>query len=216
MATKSHAPRQARSRESERRLLQAAAEVLSTHGLEGTTIPRIAEHAGLTPGAVYRRFPDKTALLETALLKALESDQERLRRTLTPEMARKHTLPAVLDAIIASMIESYRFQAGFLRGMRQLLLTTDHQAFRNKAVRIEKRSMEYMVEVLLVYRQDIRHPDPQLALSFTLVTLISTLLERFLVDVPLGAWAAFLPEDEASLRRELKRMFLRYLGCESP
>jgi AcrR family transcriptional regulator len=214
MAKKPLAPRQARSRESERRLLQAAVEVLSKHGLEGTTIPRIAEHAGLTPGAVYRRFPDKTALLETALLKILESDQERLKRTLTPELARKHTLPALLDALIASLIESYRFHASALHGMRQLLQTTDHQAFRNKVLRIEKRSLEYMVEVLLVYRQDIRHPEPQLALSFTLVTLISSLLERFLVDVPLGAWSAFVPEDDVSLRRELKRMFLRYLGCD--
>src|SRR5437868_3424328 len=57
MTDKTLAPQQARSRESTRRLLKAAAEVLGQHGLEAATIPRIAEHAGLTPGAVYRRFP---------------------------------------------------------------------------------------------------------------------------------------------------------------
>ena len=65
-------PQQARSRESLRKLLKAAAEVLGQHGIEGTTIPRIAAHAGLTPGAIYRRFDDKDALLETMILGILE------------------------------------------------------------------------------------------------------------------------------------------------
>ena len=40
-------PQQERSRESLRRLLKAVTEVLGQHGVEGTTIPRIAHHAGL-------------------------------------------------------------------------------------------------------------------------------------------------------------------------
>ena len=62
--TSSLAPQQARSRESLRKLQKATAEVLGQHGVEGTTIPRIAHHAGMTPGAIYRRFHDKDALLE--------------------------------------------------------------------------------------------------------------------------------------------------------
>ncbi|HEX4681826.1 MAG TPA: helix-turn-helix domain-containing protein, partial [Gemmatimonadaceae bacterium] len=62
-AKKTLQPQQERSRESERKLLKAAAEVLGQHGVEGATIPRIARHAGLTPGAVYRRFRDKDELL---------------------------------------------------------------------------------------------------------------------------------------------------------
>ena len=72
-------PQQARSRESERKLLKAAAEVLGQHGVAGTTIPRIAAHAGLTPGSIYRRFPDKEVLLETMILGILERQDERLR-----------------------------------------------------------------------------------------------------------------------------------------
>jgi AcrR family transcriptional regulator len=89
MAKNSLAPQQARSRESLRKLLKAAAEVLGQHGVEGTTIPRIAQHAGLTPGAVYRRFPDKDALLETVILGILARQDERLRVALTPELARQ-------------------------------------------------------------------------------------------------------------------------------
>src|SRR5271155_6262230 len=66
------APQQERSRESLRKLMKAAAEVLGQHGVEGATIPRIAAHAGLTPGAIYRRFSDKDALLESVILDILE------------------------------------------------------------------------------------------------------------------------------------------------
>jgi len=70
MATKEKTlePQQARSRESLRKLVKAATEVLGQHGVEGATIPRIAEHAGLTPGAIYRRFRDKDSLLEAVVL----------------------------------------------------------------------------------------------------------------------------------------------------
>src|SRR5436309_16140425 len=80
-------PQQERSRESLRKLLKAAAEVLGQRGVEGATIPRIAHHAGLTPGAVYRRFHDKEALLETTILGILERQEERVKTSLTPEMA---------------------------------------------------------------------------------------------------------------------------------
>src|SRR4051794_11152851 len=86
-AIKSLVPQQARTRESLRKLLKAASEVLGQHGIEGATIPRIAAHAGLTPGAVYRRFKDKDALLEAVLLGILERQNERLEQGLTPAAA---------------------------------------------------------------------------------------------------------------------------------
>src|SRR5271163_5196423 len=98
------APQQARSRESTRKLLKAAAEVLGQHGVEGTTIPRIAQHAGLTPGAIYRRFADKDALLETVILGILERQDERLRTGLTPEMAAQIPLPVFAEQIVHSLV----------------------------------------------------------------------------------------------------------------
>lgn len=212
MAKKSLAPRQARSRESERKLLAAAVHVLSVHALEGATIPRIAAAAGLTPGAVYRRFPDKTALLEAVVLAALEGIQAHTKRTLTAELARKQALPALIEGVIGSMITDQRRGAGLIRSLRQIVQTSGHQAFKSKALRIEQRTLEYIVEVLLTYRQEIRHPDPQLAIALALIALQYTLLELLLVDAQLGSWPPFVPQDDAALRQELTRMFLRQLG----
>src|SRR5678809_195205 len=93
-------PQQERSRESLRKLLKATTEVLGQHGVERTTIPRIAQHAGLTPGAVYRRFHDKDELIETAILGILQRQDERLRATMTPDMTAKIPLDVFAEQII--------------------------------------------------------------------------------------------------------------------
>src|ERR1700692_258944 len=105
-------PQQGRSRESLRRLLKAAAEVLGQHGLAGATIPRIAAHAGLTPGAVYRRFRNKDVLLETAILRVLEDQTKVLLLLLTVEAAAEIPFPTLAEQVINSLVLSYRTNAG--------------------------------------------------------------------------------------------------------
>jgi len=212
MAQKTLAPRQARSRESTRRLLKAAAEVLGQHGVEGTTIPRIAQHAGLTPGAVYRRFPDKDALLETAIIGILERQDERLRIALTPAMARQIPLPVFAEQVIGSMLVSYRANARLLRALRQFVQGRDHTLFYKKVARLEMRALQYVVELFLVHRKEVKHPDPQMAVSFALMTLTSTLIELILVDHDLQNWQVVIPKDDQALKGELLRSFLSYLG----
>jgi AcrR family transcriptional regulator len=214
MAKNSLAPQQARSRESLRKLLKAAAEVLGQHGVEGTTIPRIARHAGLTPGAVYRRFPDKDALLETVILGILDRQDERLRVALTPEMARQIPLAVFAEQLITSMLISYRASAGLLRAVRQFVQGRDQTAFYKKAAKQEMRTFQYMMELFLVHRKEIRHREPQVAVAFALVMLSSTLIELILVDHDLRCWQAVIPKDDQTLKRELLRNFLNYLGVE--
>jgi len=214
MTKNSLAPQQTRSRESLRKLLKAAAEVLGQHGVEGATIPRIAQHAGLTPGAVYRRFPDKEALLETVVLGILERQNERLRVTLTPEMARQIPLPVFAEQLITSMLISYRASAGLLRAVRQFMQGREQTAFYRKASKQEMRTIEYFMELFLVHRKQIRHRDPQVAVAFALMMLTSTLIELILVDHDLRFWQAVIPKDDQTLKQELLRSFLSYLGVE--
>ncbi|MGA7557631.1 MAG: helix-turn-helix domain-containing protein [Terriglobales bacterium] len=214
MADKTLAPQQARSRESMRKLLKAAAEVLGQHGLEGATIPRIAEHAGLTPGAIYRRFPDKDALLETVIIGILERQDERLRMALTPAMARQIPLAVFAEQLINSMLLSYRGNAGLLRALRQFAQGRDHTSFYKKCARLEMRTYQYLVELFLVHRKEVKHPDPQMAVSFALMMLTSSLIELILVDHDMKNWQAVIPKDDQSLKREFLRSFLSYLGIE--
>jgi AcrR family transcriptional regulator len=214
MARNPLAPQQARSRESMRKLLKAAAEVLGQHGVDGTTIPRIAQHAGLTPGAVYRRFPDKDALLETVILGILERQDERLRMALTPEMARQIPLAVFAEQLISSMLISYRASAGLLRAVRHFVQGRDQTSFYKRAAKQEMHAFEYLMDLFLLHRKEIRHREPQVAVAFALMTLISTLIELILVDHDLRYWQAVIPKDDQALKRELLRNFLSYLGVE--
>jgi AcrR family transcriptional regulator len=161
---------------------------------------------------VYRRFSDKTALLEAVVLATVEDIQASVLRTLTPALAEKEPLPALLRALIDSMIKSHRTHAGVIRCIRQVWQASEHQTFRKKVVRTEARTLEHVIEVLLTYRKEIHHPDPALAISLTLTALSSTLLELLVIDVEPGTWPPFVPQDEAGLCQELTRMSLRYLG----
>src|SRR4051794_18831071 len=52
------------------RILAAAAEVFAERGL-GATLDDIARHAGVGVGTVYRRFPDKDALIDALFLERM-------------------------------------------------------------------------------------------------------------------------------------------------
>jgi len=210
--TKTLAPQQERSRESLRKLMKAAAEVLGQHGVEGTTIPRIAHHAGLTPGAIYRRFHDKDALLETVILGILQRQDERIRLVLTPALTSKIPLPLLADQLIKSMLISYRASAGLLRGIRQFVQARSNTAFYRKVVDLEFRTYRYLVQLFLAHSKEIKHPHPKRAVSFALMMLGSSLIELILVDHDMSNWQQVIAKDDQSLRRELLRAFLGYLG----
>jgi len=60
-------PVQARSRETQRVILAAAARVFATAGYAAATTNHIAEHAGVSIGSLYEYFPNKDALLVALL-----------------------------------------------------------------------------------------------------------------------------------------------------
>ena len=213
-AKKALAPQQERSRESLRKLQKATAEVLGQHGVEGATIPRIAQHAGMTPGAIYRRFHDKEALLEDTILGMLERQQERARTGMTPEAAAQIPLPVFTEQIINGMVLGYRLNASLLRAIRVFVQGRAYTPFWKKACKLEVRSFEYVVDLFVAHRKEIRHPDPRAAVSMGLMMVISTLFEIVVMPLDLGPLKEFLPKDDLALRRELKRAFLSYLGVE--
>jgi AcrR family transcriptional regulator len=208
------APQQARSRESLRRLLRAAIEVLGQHGIAGTTIPRIAAHAGLTPGAVYRRFRNKEVLLETAILSILEDQDKLLRLALTVEAAAEIPFSTLAEQVINSMVVSYRANANLLRAVRQLLQEKEGTPFWKKAARLEMRTIEYLVAILVTSGRRIKHADPRAATALGLVMVIGTLWEVVVNPGDIKLWKGLLPKDDRTLKAELTRSFLSYLGAE--
>jgi AcrR family transcriptional regulator len=217
MSTKAVLPAyQARSRESLRKLLDAAREILGRYGMDGATIPRIARHAGLTPGSVYRRFQDKDALLETTILEILERQEETMKTSFTVLAATKQILlPEFAATIVGGMVDAYRSNAGLLRGMRQFVQQRKNTAFWKRTSRLEAAHFQRTVDLFLSYEKEIRHPEPRMAVSLALKMISGTLHQVVVWPVPLEEMRDLLPKDDETLARELTRAFVRYLGVET-
>lgn len=82
-------------------ILQAAERLFREHGFAGVGVAQVARAAGLTHGAVYSRFPGKSALaaasLRNALLAAARKWRERAERA---REAGRDPFAALIDAYL--------------------------------------------------------------------------------------------------------------------
>lgn len=208
--------KQARSRKSLERLLDAAEEVLKKHGLDGATVPRIAAQASLSPGSVYRRFPDKDALLRAVVLRYHTRIAEKSRANLgRAELWKGTSLRQKAYIAILSTIAAHQAHAGLLRPLYQLCQRHPDFAFRRRAFQLEMGNFRQVVKLFLEHRDEIHHPDPELAITFGLLLVAFTMREH-LMDTGRQRWSDVFPTAVAQFDRELPRMFLRYLGVKDP
>jgi AcrR family transcriptional regulator len=66
--------------ETRQRLLAAAADVFARRGFDGATLAEIAEHAGLSTGAIYGLFSGKAELFAASVEARAETELERVLR----------------------------------------------------------------------------------------------------------------------------------------
>jgi len=206
-------PRQERSRESLRRMLDAAETVLSTHGLQGATLPRISAQAGVSPANVYRRFRDKDALMKAVFRRLTQRSSAAVESQFDPETVRPIGIVQFSRNVIEGMIRGYRNDAGLSRAAVEYSQQHWDVDFVRKARASETRSFQQMVDTFLIWRDQIRHPDPEYAIRFAFLMVAIALRELILFDRS-HIFAAVLPVDDDSLKQQLPRLFLRYLGVE--
>lgn len=88
-------PQQARAHATRVRLVEAAAECLSSSGYQSTTTQSVASRAGVSQGALFKHFPTKASLLSASvahvlarLVDAFQSDPQLAGITALPLDAR--------------------------------------------------------------------------------------------------------------------------------
>ncbi|HXM19030.1 MAG TPA: helix-turn-helix domain-containing protein [Candidatus Tumulicola sp.] len=205
-------PQQARSKESQARLMRAAREILNEKGLEAATVPRVAARAGLSAGSVYRRFPDKDALIRSAVLDFVQRLEAANAAVLTPKLAKLGSLSDFAKMAVKTSLAAHRKNARMLRAIHQFILAHPDTAFKKKVVEVEVRSVQRVADFLLLKRKEIRHPHPAKAVTFALMLLGAALQEIVVLDVLPEMEDPRLPRNDDELARELTRVFLSYLG----
>ena len=207
-------PVQERSRESLRRMLDAAEMVLAKHGLEGAILPRIAAKAGISAANVYRRFRDKDALIAAVFQRIRERSSAAMAAQVDPEMVRRIGLVQFSHNIIEGMIQHYRGDAGLIRAGVQYSEQHWETALVRATRASEAQSFQTMVDTFMIWRDQIKHPDPQRAVRFGFV-MIALVLRELILFNRARIFEDVLSLDDDILKTELPRMFLRYLGVES-
>ena len=95
-----------------RRILAAAAEVLSERGLDAT-LDDVARAAGVGVGTVYRRFPDKESLIQELFRDRIDAMVRAAEQALTE--------PDPWQALVSYLDFAISLMAGNM-GLRQLLM----------------------------------------------------------------------------------------------
>jgi AcrR family transcriptional regulator len=79
-------------------VLEAARRLFMSRGYEAATIRDIAAEAGLSTGAVFASFVDKTDLFDAVMAEDVERQVERLKLAVNPDSTVEEALLAVFSA----------------------------------------------------------------------------------------------------------------------
>ncbi|WP_162625635.1 helix-turn-helix domain-containing protein, partial [Mycolicibacterium llatzerense] len=83
------------------RILDAAVELVGKHGERATTMDHIAERSRVARATVFRRFPNKRILLDSAVTWELG----KFARELNAATSNEHTAAAAVAAVVITAID---------------------------------------------------------------------------------------------------------------
>ncbi|GAA4817895.1 TetR/AcrR family transcriptional regulator [Nocardioides caeni] len=117
---------QSRTIDVQRRILDAAVEVMLEHGYSGASTVRIQERAGVSRGRLLHHFPSRDALLIAA--------SQHLAKARVGELPSEHTWPADLGERIDAVVErmALTFTQGYFWAATELWIAArTHEDLRD-------------------------------------------------------------------------------------
>jgi AcrR family transcriptional regulator len=152
-------PTQARAKATVDAIIAAAAQVLITHGYEGTTTARVAQRAGVSVGSLYQYFPNKDALVAALI----ERHANELVSTVRDVLQRhsRATLAACVRAVIDATIAAHRIDPRLHKILHEQVPRVGQLA---RAMRVSQ-DITHEIERSLRAHADELHPglDPAVA-----------------------------------------------------
>ena len=127
-------PKQARSKQTREKIVQAAIRLFESRGYEKTTSNDIASEAGVSVGSFYVYFSDKRQLLLTIFDRLADELYKSVFDGLTPEHLFDSDLRSRIRHAVASTITDKQKHAGLHRVVSELLLKDADFAVRHKAI----------------------------------------------------------------------------------
>lgn len=198
-------PRQARSRDTLERLLDAAEAIAREKGLAAAGVPEIAGRAGTSVGNFYRRFRSKEALVEALERRFLAGREERWRRLLEDAAWEGRPAGSIIERVVAEIVMRHRRHRRFLR---EIALRA-RPSYERRTARGHSWLVTRLTE-LIEARQPIVHAEPRAAVAFALEMVSATAGELILFRE-----RSEVRVTERELIAQLTLASVRYLGIAS-
>lgn len=197
-------PRQARARATVERFFQATVELLEHQPFESLSVAEIVSRANASVGVLYKRFSSKDALLPVLLDWIHRRQFEAIEAFVMDPKWHGVGLAGRVDAFVDSLVRSYRTHHYLMKALVARQYSADN---RQSAEQVEsgERTLAYYAEWLLACRDEIRHPEPEVAVPIGLTGLVTQAQTRLLF----GARSIELTDDVFT--QELKHALLAYL-----
>ncbi len=203
-------PKQARSKKSLLLLLDAAEELITAKGIAEVTITDIVRAAGVSVGCFYGRFRDKDELLLALLERLIRRLDERVTEFEHPDNFRGASLSAIVHVCIRELITVFR-------GRRALFAAVTARSHYNETMcevgkDFRTRVIQRFALLMLRQRQQIRHPDPELAAELA-AQMVFGLLDQLVWWGELNVASRVLSDEQTE--DELVRNVIAYLGASN-
>ncbi len=189
--------------------MRATVQVLDEHGLENTTIPRIAEAADLAPASVYRRFEDKDALVRAALLHVLQASSAAVRETLDPKNFADKTIEAAARKVIKGIFNQNRMHPRLITALKRFCEKEGEKDFEAAVTKITAENFQVLIVALSACKDILTLKDKEAKLLFAVMT-VSTAIEVMTLE-PSSLWNVLPVGSDEEVQEKLTQMLLAYI-----
>lgn len=209
------APLQARSRDTQARIIEALRALLTEKPLDAIGVQELALRAGVSVGGFYRRFSDKEHALAHLLYEGYVAQmEEAAARVLEPSRWEGADTAELVRAYFGMMAEVAQEHLPVLRELvRRHRENPDEMAQSEASQRFRERVHVPFVRLLSGRAGTFSHPDPELALRFAFSGCSSIMREAILFPHMQPRMGELPP---GALVEELTRMVCAYLGIPLP
>jgi AcrR family transcriptional regulator len=169
-------PQQRRSRASFDRVLDAGTELLQDKGWDGFTLAEVSRRAKVSIGSIYARVPSKDALLYTIYDRYQEVLRAEQLELDDPQRFQGLATRDVLDGAVRAFADTMQRHRRMLRVFMHRGAVDDVIAARgSESSAAIGRTFK---ELLLTRRDELRHPDPELAVDVAWRIVFCTLARQ--------------------------------------
>ena len=202
-------PKQSRSEESLERILDAALEQLMENGPDGLSVASVADRAGYTVGALYRRFADKKSLLH-ALHERFAENMLLIMKGVADQVEQQKLNIADLVEMLSEQAWAFAVQQQAFLQLANIFAQNDEDFLKRREL-VSAASENILKPLFLNRSNEIAHPNPERAVRFVFEQSMAAFSYR-VESIQANKLLPVMPEED--FIAELKHCFYLYLGVQ--